>query len=127
MTHLRSDATTTQEVYDAVVGKVIPLSAFSAGVVWFDDGVAFDPVIPFGNLDNASKCRCDFIFSGVDARISYTLDGVNFGFLDKGNVLPKGSLYTINFGAESGSLFNIKADQNVTVDRCIVCIEGKHD
>lgn len=114
-----------QENLDTVVDSVVIGTSKSAGVDWFVTDISFD--VPLQTSDSAATCRCDFIFSDNDAQISYTFDGTNYGFLNEGDLLIQDSLYTIEFGAEHGNNFNIKASANVTIQKCTVAIVGKQD
>ena len=112
-----------EETLDTVVDKITPGTSRSANVDWFVADSSFDDELNV--VSRASLCRCDFIFEDNDAKISFTFDGTNYGFLFEGELLKAGSLYSINFGGENGNAFNIKASQNVTIQRCIICVEGK--
>lgn len=116
---------TNQLVLDTIVGNITSGTAKTAGTDWFVSDVSYDDEIPEGT--RAAPCRCDFFFEDADAVISFTFDGTNYASLNEGIALKAGSLYSIAFGGENGNLFNIKASANVTIQKCVVAVEGKQE
>ena len=112
----------TQTTFDTVIQDVDPGTAKSANENWFDP-----PIREFQGIDSerAAICRIDFMFSGNDARISFTYDDVIYAFLFEGVVLKANALYSVKTGVESGSIFNMRADKDIVIDRCITVVEGK--
>lgn len=117
------DPLLSQAVLDTIVGSIPPGTVKAADENWFATARSFNDEI----IDplKAAITRCDFFFSGNDAKISFTFDGVKFAFLHEGTTLKADSLYTIPFGTENGNLFNIKANADITIQKCIICVEGK--
>lgn len=119
------DPAITQENLDTVVGSIAVDTAKNGAVDWFDSDLSFDSILSSSN--NAATCRCDFIFTGNNAQISFTFDGTNFAFLSEGDLLIEDSLYTFTFGAEFGNSFNIRSSATITIKKCTVVLEGKQD
>ena len=116
------DPLSTQTTFDTVIQDVEPGTVKDANENWFGP-----PIKEFETIDSerAAICRIDFMFSGNDARISFTYDDVNFAFLFEGVVLKANALYSVKTGVEAGSIFNMRADKDIVIDRCITVVEGK--
>lgn len=117
-----SDPLSTQTTFDTVIQDVDSGTAKNADENWF--------VVPTKSFQTIASergaiCRIDFMFSGNDARISFTYDNVNYAFLFEGVVLKADSLYSIRTGVENGSQFNMRADQDIVIERCVTVVEGK--
>ena len=116
------DPLSTQTTFDTVIQNVDAGTAKNANENWFDT-----PVQEFQSLviGRGAICRIDFIFSGNDARISFTYDNINYGFLFEGVTLKANVLYSVKTGVEAETIFNMRADQAISIERCITVIEGK--
>lgn len=114
-----------QETLDTIVGIIPVGTGKTANQPWFTAAaLLFSEEIV---SDRAAICRCDFIFEGNDAKISFTLDGTNYGFLEEGVTLKAGSLYTKEFAAENSTQFNIRANADVTIKKCVIVVQGKQE
>ena len=112
----------TQTTFDTIIQDVDAGSAKNADENWFPPPVKSFETIVGGR---GAICRIDFIFSGNDARISFTYDNANYAFLFEGVVLKANALYSIKTGVEAESIFNMRADQDIIIERCVTVVEGK--
>ncbi len=112
-----------QEAFDTIVDFVVPGTAKLADEDWFSAAKVFNDFPP----DKGASCRVEFIFKDNDAKVSFTYDGVRYGELFEGTVLKAGALYSVITSVEQGNTFNIKADQDVIIDKCIMSVMGKQE
>ena len=119
----QSEPLNTQEAFDSIIDFVTPGTAKLADEDWFSSAKEFNDFPP----DKGASCRVEFIFKDNDAKISFTYDGTRYGELFEGTVLKAGGLYSIITSVEEGNTFNIKADQDVTIDKCIMSVMGKQE
>ena len=116
------DPLSTQTTFDTIIQDVDSGEARDANENWFAPPVKEFQTLP---SERAAICRIDFSFSGNDARISFTYNGTEYFFLFEGTVLKADTLYSVKTGVESGSVFNMRADQDIVIERCVTVVEGK--
>jgi len=122
VTNTTEDPLETQETLDTIVGTITPGTVRSANANWFASAQSFSDELA---ANRAAPCIVSFIFSGNDAKISFTHDGTKFGELFEGTTLKANAEYEIPIQAEEDSAFNLRASEDVTIERCVVTIKGK--
>lgn len=122
ITNTTEDPLETQETLDTIVGTIIPGTTKNANEDWFAVPRSFDPQL---NPSRGAPCIVSFSFTGNDAKILFTHDGVNYNEIFEGVTLFAGRIYEPNFQGEEGNSFNIRASEDVTITRCVVSIKGK--
>jgi len=122
VTNDTSNPLRTQETLDTIIGIVVPGTEFGVDTNWFTTSRTFDPQL---GPARAAECIIIFMFTGNDAKISFTFDGTRYGELFEGVTLKAGAVYAIPFNVEEDTVFNIRANAVVTIDRCVIAIKGK--
>lgn len=119
----KEDPLSIEETFDTIIELLPPGTERSADEEWFAIPKTFSEIPP----ERAAQCRIDLMITGNDARIFFTWDGIRYGGIEESTVLKADSPYSKKTGVEEGNTFNIKADQNVTVQRCVVVVEKKQE